>query len=51
MIAVSDALIVRNIVEERSPICGDLQKSSMTTSFWPCRHHDLERRLVATMLE
>jgi hypothetical protein len=33
MIAVSDELIVRNIVEERSTIRGDLQKSAMTTSF------------------
>jgi hypothetical protein len=51
MIAVSDELIVRNIVEERSTIRGDLQKPAMTASFGRRRHHDLERRLVATMPE
>jgi hypothetical protein len=40
MIAVSGALIVRHIVEERSPMRGDLQKSSMTTSFWSCFAED-----------
>jgi hypothetical protein len=48
MIAVSGALIVRHIVEERSPMRGDLQKSSMTTSFLVML---CGGRTVATMTE